>query len=231
MIILVLIIISASLGSFGNNIISGYINQKFDLKRSECLCGKKKLSIIELIPVLSFIYLKRRCKTCGIKIPWRYLIVELSFISVSLAAYCLYGLNLPFIVTCFTYYILIIIMFVDRAKLIIPNTLILMLSMLALFRQFIEFNILSMIISALITGSLVIYNSISFRRRGFDVIGWGDIKLLLVLLLIFKFPISIVALWFASFIALFSQGGKLFNKDRSKIPFGSYIAFSFISYS
>jgi leader peptidase (prepilin peptidase)/N-methyltransferase len=228
MILIALIIISASLGSFGNNVISSYIDQKFDLKRSVCLCGKKQLSFIELIPILSYIFYRRRCKTCGIIIPCRYVIVEVSFIAVSLASYYLTGLGWELLLTCLTYFILIIILFIDLAKLIIPNMLLMILIPLLLFKQFTAFDIRSIITSIVVTGFLIIYNTVSFRNRGYEVIGWGDIKLLFILLIIFEFPMSVIAIWFAAFTALLSMGLKGINNSKLKLPFGSHIAFSFI---
>ena len=228
MILFVLIIISASFGSFGNNVISYYISQEFDLKRSVCLCGKRQLTLIELIPVLSFIFLKGRCKTCELTIPWRYFIVEVSFIFVSIASYYLTGLSWELLVTCLTYYILIIILFIDRAKLIIPNILLIILIPMLVFKQVTDFDLRSIITSFIVTGSLIIYNSISFRKRGFEVIGWGDIKLLFLLLIIFEFPQSVVAIWFAAFTALLTMGLKGIINSQLKIPFGAHISFSVI---
>ncbi len=44
---------------------------------SKCVTCEKKLSGIELIPLLSFLFLKGRCKLCNTKIPLRYFLIEL----------------------------------------------------------------------------------------------------------------------------------------------------------
>jgi leader peptidase (prepilin peptidase)/N-methyltransferase len=53
----------------------------FDLKvlggRSYCPHCKRQLNWYELIPVLSFVFLRGRCRTCHQKISWQYPIVEI----------------------------------------------------------------------------------------------------------------------------------------------------------
>jgi Flp pilus assembly protein protease CpaA len=154
--------------------------------------------------------------------------VEISFIAAAVASYYLIGLGWELLLTCLTYFILIIIQFIDRAKLIIPNMLVMILIPLLLYKQFTDFDLRSILISILMTVSLIIYNTISLRKRGFEVIGWGDIKLLFVLLIIFEFPVSVIAIWFAAFTALLSMGLKGINNSKLKMPFGAHIAFAFI---
>lgn len=54
-------------------------DQRFDLSfpRSHCPHCRTPLTWLELIPVLSFLWLRGRCGHCGQSIPWRYPAVEL----------------------------------------------------------------------------------------------------------------------------------------------------------
>src|SRR3990167_8002644 len=65
-------------GSFLNVIINRlYIKEDIIKKRSYCPHCKKVLKWYELIPIVSFILQKRRCRGCGDKISWQYPVVEI----------------------------------------------------------------------------------------------------------------------------------------------------------
>src|SRR3990167_777153 len=65
-------------GSFLNVIINRlYIKEDIIKKRSYCPHCKKVLKWYELIPIVSFIIQKGRCRGCGDKISWQYPIVEI----------------------------------------------------------------------------------------------------------------------------------------------------------
>ena len=66
-------------GSFINVVLFRLPKQKNPLMgRSECVHCLSKLKWYDLIPVLSFLFLKGRCRSCNEKIFWYYPVVELS---------------------------------------------------------------------------------------------------------------------------------------------------------
>ena len=66
------------IGSFLNVVIFRLENgEKMVNDRSKCLHCKHFLIWSDLIPVLSFIFLKRKCRYCGKNISWQYPLVEL----------------------------------------------------------------------------------------------------------------------------------------------------------
>lgn len=78
-----LFVLGAALGSFLNVVALRYDSDKFLLHpeiiggRSHCpKCGKT-LRWYDLMPVVSFILLRGRCRYCGAKISWQYPIVEI----------------------------------------------------------------------------------------------------------------------------------------------------------
>jgi len=48
------------------------------LPRSHCTSCKTTLGVSELVPVLSFLWLKARCRHCQVSVSWRYPLVELA---------------------------------------------------------------------------------------------------------------------------------------------------------
>lgn len=233
--LLIITLLLTSLGSFANNIISYFIGKsKFDFARSYCLCGKKRLSFIELFPILSYLILRGKCKSCELKIPIRYFLVEILTIVVGILCYHKYGWTMDFIISFMMYYILLLISVIDMLTLTIPNQLTSVLFIIVLLK-FID-EPASILLNFVLAISLLIIlsftNLIAAKVINKNVIGFGDIKLLFVLFLIFQFPLSLIGLWISSLmgIAVFAVF-KNFNFTSSKqqlIPFGLFLSIGFV---
>jgi len=71
-------IVGAIFGSFFNVLIDRLPNNENPFKgRSHCDFCKKKLAWFDLIPVVSFVWLRGRCRYCHKKLSWQYPIVEI----------------------------------------------------------------------------------------------------------------------------------------------------------
>jgi prepilin signal peptidase PulO-like enzyme (type II secretory pathway) len=76
---LIIFIFGLVVGSFLNCIIyRSEINESFLVGRSFCPKCRHKLAWYDLIPVLSFLILKGKCRYCNKKISWQYPLVELT---------------------------------------------------------------------------------------------------------------------------------------------------------
>jgi leader peptidase (prepilin peptidase)/N-methyltransferase len=233
------ILISLAIGSFGNNVISFYTgSSRLDLLRSKCLCSEKQLSVWELIPVLSYIVLNGKCLHCSKKISVRYLLVEI--VSVSLGVICFYQYTGPDIVF---YYLLLFSLFIcgiiDFISYKIPNSFIILLLLLSIIKVMFlpscDTLFLNAGIGIVVCAFLVIFNYIYIRFKGNDVIGYGDIKLIFSLSLLFYYPILLIGIWISAFVALVAfYIMKTFSeslKNEVRIPFGFYLTSSFIMIS
>ena len=75
-------------GSFGNVLIVRLPNEKSIGGRSQCMSCHHVLNIIDLIPIIGFLWRRGKCKYCAHPISWQYPIVEtLSGLSALLAFY------------------------------------------------------------------------------------------------------------------------------------------------
>ncbi|MCK4592371.1 prepilin peptidase [Candidatus Parcubacteria bacterium] len=75
---IIIFIFGLAVGSFLNVVIFRLENgEKIVNDRSKCLHCKHILAWYDLIPVLSFIFLRGRCRYCGERISWQYPLVEL----------------------------------------------------------------------------------------------------------------------------------------------------------
>lgn len=82
---LFLILLGASIGSFVNVAALRFLSKdQFTTGRSRCPQCKKTLRWFELIPIISFFILRRRCGTCKNPISIRYLLAEIGMGTFSL---------------------------------------------------------------------------------------------------------------------------------------------------
>lgn len=70
-------ILGIIVGSFLNVVIYRYNTGKGIGGRSMCMACRKTLSWYELVPVVSFLLQVGRCRSCGAKLSWQYMSVEL----------------------------------------------------------------------------------------------------------------------------------------------------------
>ena len=236
-------------GSFLNVIINRlHIKEDIIKKRSYCPHCKKVLKWYELIPIVSFIVQKRRCRGCGDKISWQYPIVEIVTALLFLQVSSSIGYSFVW-ETMFLWIILsgLIVIFVyDLKHFIIPDVvlvpLILLTSLAILFDVWTFGNWelfgnwklvignslqLSSLASALLVGLLAslpffVINMISSGRA----MGFGDVKLAFFMGLLLGLYNALVAL-FLSFLAGGVVGVLLIltkrKKLKSQVPFGPFL--------
>lgn len=87
----------AAMGSFYNVLVHRLPHEKAVVwSRSECEYCHARLKWSDLIPLFSFLFLKRRCRYCGKKLPYQYLISELTVGALFLLAFLRYGRYLEY---------------------------------------------------------------------------------------------------------------------------------------
>jgi leader peptidase (prepilin peptidase)/N-methyltransferase len=95
--------------------------------RSYCYSCGTQLTFIDLIPILSFIFLGRRCRHCGKPFGWQYFIVELGTALLFLGTLRLFGVGLETLCVVTAGSALIVIFFIDLSHYIIPDGAVLIL--------------------------------------------------------------------------------------------------------
>ncbi|MCB5258467.1 MAG: prepilin peptidase [Candidatus Cloacimonadaceae bacterium] len=124
LIIILLFVIGACLGSFFNVLIDRIPRHQSIIRpASHCTeCGKS-IPFSQNIPIISYILLKGRCKSCGAKIHWHHLVVEIITPVLFIALYLVYGLSFSFFKFAIMTGFLIPIFFIDAFHKIIPLVL------------------------------------------------------------------------------------------------------------
>ena len=200
--------------------------------RSHCPSCKKKIKIIENLPLLSYLLLNGACSNCNKKISLRYPIIELvSALSVCIVAHY-FGVSIQaFFAICLTW-ALIVLSAIDLDTRYLPDDITLPLLWLGIILNI--FNIFTDINSSIlgaVFGYGVLWIVYSFFKliTGKIGMGHGDFKLLAVFGAWFGWQNLIPIVILSSVIGILVSIVLMIKKsyDRSKgIPFGPCLAFS-----
>lgn len=173
----VLFLLGACCGSFLNVLLDRIPRgESIFFSRSHCEKCKKTIAPYDLIPVLSYLLLRGKCRNCGKKIPLRILLVELSsgLIFTLLFLFATTSL-IPYILLSVICLILLAITVIDIQKGIIPDILLLLMGVLT-FILVLTSNPSSIFIN-IVTGiiSFAFFFLIFLATRGRGM-GFGDVK-------------------------------------------------------
>ena len=222
------IIIGLSIGSFVNVLIARMPSGKRINGRSECpKCGVG-INWYDLIPLVSFVVLFRKCRACGWKIPWRYPLVEL----ITAVVFGILFVTVGRILTFQLIYLwiisagLIALAGCDLDKLILPDSLIVGLSAFVLVSKVITNP--SELVSMCVTGFLLAlgFGILFLVSRGVWL-GLGDVKLAFLVGLILNYPLAILAvlgaIWSAAIVGVILVAVRRAS-FKSALPFGTFLA-------
>lgn len=192
---------------------------------SHCTTCNRKLGLIDLIPVFSYIFLKGKCRKCGSKISPIYPFME--FVTGVLFALSFYmlGFSAELVFAILLMSLLVIITVSDIAYMVIPDKVLLPFAVvLAGLRVFIPLEPWWDSFLGAGVGFGVLFLIAVVSKGG---MGGGDIKLFFVIGLVLGIMNTLVTLFLAAFIG--SIAGIMLLKKTGKgrktpIPFGPSIA-------
>jgi leader peptidase (prepilin peptidase)/N-methyltransferase len=150
------------------------------MSRSTCDACKRQLGVVDLVPLVSFLALRGRCRTCGAPIPWRYLLLEGGCLLIALwSALAFSGATV--LVTAVFGWMLLLIATVDAEHLWLPDRLTLPFGALGVIATLAigEVSIWTSLVGvAAGYGGLALIAWLYKKVRGFDGMGGGDPRLL-----------------------------------------------------
>ena len=230
--ILLLIIIGASFGSFLNVVILR-VPKKMSLIKpsSRCTSCDQAIKPYDKIPILSYFLLSGKCRHCENSFSIQYPLVECLTAIITVTLYIIYGLAEKYLMYLILSYILIAITFIDIEHFIIPNGFILFgLAILAigLFMNWLPIDWIESVSGAFVFGGFLfaigLIGQFILKKES---IGFGDVKLGLVLGGFLGVEYSVLALYLSfaisAIIVFLMLGSKMISKSQ-KIPFGPYLA-------
>lgn len=198
--------------------------------RSRCPSCQHPISAIENIPILSYIFLKGRCKSCESSISIRYPVVELATCVLSIMIAVQFGVTFQTGVALIFTWLLICLTLIDFDTQLLPDSITLPLLWFALFISL--FNIFVDPTTAII-GALAGYLSLwsvfwLFKlATGKEGMGYGDFKLLAAIGALLGWQMLPLVVMLSAFvgavIGLTMMVCKGLDKN-SPIPYGPYLS-------
>ena len=214
------------IGSFLNVVIARVPEGRSIGGRSACpQCGAS-IAARDNVPLLSFIALRGRCRGCGVRIPWRYPLVEaVTAVAVAVAYARFGGFTLEFAVAAALLAALIAITVIDLMHQIIPDVISLpgilvgFASAVALGRVSWLESVLGIVICGGIFFAVIIVSG--------GGMGGGDMKLAAMLGAFLGFKVGLFAMLTGVVLggvvaAVLLVLGRKGRKDA--IPFGPFLA-------
>lgn len=231
--VFVIFLLGISIGSFLNVLIDRLPKNKSVIYgRSYCDYCKHILGWLDLIPVVSFFILKRRCRYCSHPISWQYPIVELSTGLLYLFVYQRSVNLIPLIYFLIVISGLFVIFMTDLKYRIIPDQVLILL-ILVTFLFDIYFG-RSMLANYFISGLLMfLFFLMLVFITGGKGMGLGDVKFSFYMGFLLGFPKILIAFYLAfltgaviSIILVLARKKSM----KSTIAFGPFLALAtFIS--
>lgn len=206
--------------------------------RSKCFSCQHVLSGLDLIPIISFLFLGGRCRYCRAKISWQYPAVEL-VTAILFAGLFRYFFYLPQVTTLTYWHFLISLVLISFSliifvydlryylvaeKIVWPIIIIMLLANLFVFKVF-----WLSLTAATAAICLFFWLQIIFSKGRW--LGAGDLLLGLLMGVTLGWPKAIIALilayWLGALISLGLIAVKKKNFD-SQIPFGPFLMLGLI---
>ena len=228
-ILFVAFVCGACIGSFVNcaalRLVKG---EGFARGRSHCPACGHTLAARDLVPLLSWLFLRGKCRYCGAPVSARYPATELVSGLGWLSAVWVLGISPAALRACLLFGILLALALIDLDTMELPDVLVAAgAAVWALFWVIGPDRLAALksgVLGALaLGGSLLVLSLIMDRLLGRESLGGGDIKLLAMLGL-YTGPAAgllliIVSCFFGLFLAFFLSRGK-----GREFPFGPAIA-------
>lgn len=198
---------------------------------SKCGSCQTQLRPRDLIPVLSWVLAKGKCRYCGEKVSIQYPVIELATAILTVAAYKQLGLSSAFFWSCFLLWTGIVISAIDLKHKIIPDRL----SLLTAIGGLLYWIILSYssgkielapLLGALIGGGFLLLLAL------FSSMGGGDVKYMAGASLFLTPGLTVFSLYVAfisgGLISLFLMISGRAKKGKH-IPFGPFLVFGIVT--
>lgn len=221
-------------GSFANVIIHRLPQgESVIFPASRCPHCSKKILFYHNVPILSWIFLRGKCSSCGTKISWRYPFVEILMASLFVLIYLKHGVSWSFLEHMILIFALVVLTFIDFDHMILPNEITLSGVVVGFVFSFFnpEREVLDAFLGIFLGGGFLWGTAFFYERlTKKEGLGGGDIKLLAMLGAFLGWQSVFFIILTSSVIGLLCGVPYLIYRrsriSETPIPFGPYICIS-----
>ncbi|RWZ59933.1 prepilin peptidase [Halobacillus fulvus] len=196
----------------------------FKESRSFCPTCKRTLKAYELIPILSFVIQKGRCRTCKANISFLYPAMELLSGVMFAYSFLVFGFTSQLILALLLLSMFHIIVVTDLVYMIIPDRLLLLFFVLFLIYRFLD--PLDPWWSSLAGGAIGLFLTAAVIIASRGGMGGGDMKLFGMIGFVLGWELFLLTFFLSTLIGAVISGLLLLLKvwkRKEPIPFGPFI--------
>lgn len=226
---ILIFIFGSVMGSFLNVLAVRLSNNESIIwPSSHCPNCHHKLKWYELIPIVSYIVQKGKCRSCKARIPISYLVIEIVTGVLYAVAYHSFGFSYELIISLIFISSLIVIIISDIEYMIILDEIIAVSAILIIVLELIFFG-LDYTVEKITSGILAFVTMYMIKLIGDrlfkkESMGGGDIKLMFLFGIVIGYALSICDMFLATIIAFPVAIYVLFMRKDNLIPFGPFLA-------
>lgn len=206
--------------------------QKFITGKSHCDKCNHDLSLLDMVPILSYIFLGKKCRYCKARIDGLSTYMEFFTGILFTLAYYAFGFSSGLFFALGIISMLVILSVSDIKYYIIPDEVLIFFSGYFLIVNTLYFGVMSslfhlfygIVLFGFMYGIMLLGNAI-FKK---ETLGGGDIKLMFVVGLVLNPFLGLVVIFIASFLALPVSLLILWKRKENLVPFGPFLLSSFL---
>lgn len=226
---IIFFIFGSVMGSFYHVVATRLSGEESIVKPgSHCHVCNHNLKWYELIPIVSYVIQGGKSRCCKQKLPLSYLMMEVVTGSLFAVSYHVFKLTPELLINLVFISGLIIAIVSDIEYMIILDEVLTISSVIIIILDLIFFGVKATLldfgsaVGAFVIMFLVkIIGDFIFKKES---LGGGDIKLMFLFGLVLGLPMSIVTIFFATFIAFPIALFVLFSRKDNMIPFGPFLS-------
>ena len=202
-------------------------NENFTTSHSHCDSCMHELKLYEMIPMISYIIQRGKCRHCKKKIDPLSTFVELFTGLLFALAYYSFNFSWEFAIALGIVALLMIVLVSDLTYLIIPDEVLIFFSIYFIIFQILDLGIvgalLKIVSGIFLFGVLYLIMLIGNKILKKECLGGGDIKMMFVFGLILDPLLGTLSIFLGSFIALPISLFLLRKQEENLIPFGPFL--------
>ena len=202
-------------------------NENFTTSHSHCDSCNHELKLYDMVPIISFLLQRGKCRYCKEKIDPLSTFVEFFTGLLFAVSYYSFGFSWEFVIGLGIVSLLMIVLVSDLTYLIIPDEVLIFFSIYFIICQIFNLGIVGALLK--VVSGIFLFSVLYFimlvgnKILKKECLGGGDIKMMFVFGLILEPLLGTLSIFLGSFIALPISLILLRNQDEKQIPFGPFL--------